>query len=93
LAVRKVFSLKKLWLSHRGLVPVVPVGWCCFLQLQHPRQSAGLIPKFCAFLHKLFTGAASSSGAGTEAKIIPDLNKQKGARKRMNSFGFFVVSD
>ena len=56
--------------------------------LQAPRDglSAGLIRRLCGFFHKLFTGSAPSSGAGTEAKIIPVLNKQKGVLKRMNSF-------
>jgi hypothetical protein len=56
--------------------------------LQAPRGglSAGLIRRLCGFFHKLFTGSPPSSGAGTEAKIISVLNKQKGIPKRMNSF-------
>jgi hypothetical protein len=55
---------------------------------QPPRGglSSGLIRRLCGFFHKLFTGSAPSSGAGTEAKIIPVLNKEKGVLKRMNSF-------
>ena len=83
----KVFPL--FVLSSRFYGDLISEGMTYGAHLQPPLRGvyAGLIPKLCVFFHKLFTGSARSSGAGTEAKIIPVSDKQKGARKRMNSFG------